>query len=194
MKKPEDKRVKRTNQALVETMFALLESNRYDDITVRDICDNARVHRATFYKHFKDKNHFFEFCISTMFEEFFPALAGEDFSLGRKEYLMRIINRVLDFLDHNSEMVKLITDATHSTTLTDAIHKALSSGICNKMAENEKKGVVFLIPIKILGEYYAGAFIALIKWWVFNDTKITKEEFSGYIDALIDQSVYSKSV
>jgi len=194
MDKTEDMRIRRTHKLLVEAMFSLLETENFDDITVREICDKAMVHRATFYKHFEDKYHFFEYCIETKLDELCPSLAGDIYSFNRKEYFMNIVGTVLNFLDANRKIVRLTIEATNSNTLIAAIHNAISIEICKKLTESEKNGIAYRLPVKILAEYYAGAFIALAKWWVLSDTKITKDELFEYVGIFIDEGVYSKTV
>src|SRR5437899_1924018 len=52
---PTDLRVRRTRKLLSEALVALLAEQPFESITVRQICDRAMVHRATFYTHFTDK-------------------------------------------------------------------------------------------------------------------------------------------
>ena len=58
-----DLRVRRTYKLLVEALTELLADKAYDKISVSDICERAMVNRATFYKHFEDKNHLLLFGI-----------------------------------------------------------------------------------------------------------------------------------
>ncbi|GAB4074245.1 fatty acid efflux pump transcriptional regulator FarR [Barrientosiimonas marina] len=50
-----DLRVIKTKNLLSTSLFHLLEENGLSSITIKMICDNALVHRTTFYKHFQDK-------------------------------------------------------------------------------------------------------------------------------------------
>ena len=52
--KETDLRVIKT-KALSSSLLQLLEQQLFQTITVNQICDNALVHRTTFYKHFYDK-------------------------------------------------------------------------------------------------------------------------------------------
>lgn len=45
--------------SLCELIF--LEKKEFDAITINDICTHAIVHRSTFYNHFADKFHLFQF-------------------------------------------------------------------------------------------------------------------------------------
>ncbi|POA00817.1 TetR/AcrR family transcriptional regulator, partial [Staphylococcus carnosus] len=52
---PTDLRVIKTKRALSDSLFKLLENTMFSSITVNMICEEALVHRTTFYKHFYDK-------------------------------------------------------------------------------------------------------------------------------------------
>ena len=39
-------------KALSQSLYELLEKHMFATISVNQICDNAMVHRTTFYKHF----------------------------------------------------------------------------------------------------------------------------------------------
>jgi len=51
----EDLRVRRTHKFLWEALMAELSERAFEEITVKDICERAMVHRTTFYKHYEDK-------------------------------------------------------------------------------------------------------------------------------------------
>lgn len=51
----EDLRIKRTQKAIRESFFSLIEEKGYERITVKDITDRAMISRNTFYLHYKDK-------------------------------------------------------------------------------------------------------------------------------------------
>lgn len=47
-----DLRVIKTKRALSQSLFTLLDKKEFSGITVNQICEDALVHRTTFYKHF----------------------------------------------------------------------------------------------------------------------------------------------
>src|SRR5215471_19824778 len=51
----EDLRVRRTHKLLWEALMAELSQRPFEEITVKEICERAMVHRSTFYKHYEDK-------------------------------------------------------------------------------------------------------------------------------------------
>src|SRR2546426_11063332 len=50
-----DLRVRRTHKLLWDALMVELSERAFEEITVKDICERAMVHRTTFYKHYEDK-------------------------------------------------------------------------------------------------------------------------------------------
>jgi AcrR family transcriptional regulator len=55
MEETQDKRVRRTQQALRSALLELMVERGYEQLSVQDILDRAAVGRATFYAHYRSK-------------------------------------------------------------------------------------------------------------------------------------------
>lgn len=51
----EDRRTRRTRQALKSAFVELILENSYDSVTILDVTNRADYNRGTFYKHFESK-------------------------------------------------------------------------------------------------------------------------------------------
>ncbi len=69
----DDRRVKRTRNALREAFVALIVERGWDGFSVQDLCERADVGRSTFYMHFADK----EEVLGAGFEELARGLRAE---------------------------------------------------------------------------------------------------------------------
>ena len=76
MEEKTDLRIRKTYKALCDAFVTILEKKRFDDLTVNELCDEAMIRRATFYKHFADKYDFFFF--------FYPPKAGSVHLTGKR--------------------------------------------------------------------------------------------------------------
>ena len=56
-----DLRVRRTYKLLSDALISLMKVKPFEKISVMDICNEAMVHRATFYTHFEDKYQLLKF-------------------------------------------------------------------------------------------------------------------------------------
>jgi len=50
-----DRRVKYTRMVLKESFINLLEKKDISQITIKEICEDADINRATFYAHYNDQ-------------------------------------------------------------------------------------------------------------------------------------------
>lgn len=51
-----NKRYKNSSEKIETTFLALILNHKYEDITISQICDNAKINRSTFYAHYDDIN------------------------------------------------------------------------------------------------------------------------------------------
>lgn len=51
----EDKRIKKTKKILKENLILLLEKKTFEQVTVKEICEESDTSRVTFYTHYNDK-------------------------------------------------------------------------------------------------------------------------------------------
>ena len=70
-----DRRKEYTKRVIRESVFKLLKKKRLSDITVKEICEDADVNRATFYRNYLDIFDLYEKIEEDLTAE---ALTGEE--------------------------------------------------------------------------------------------------------------------
>lgn len=116
-----DARVSHTQKALKEAMLSLLKEKGLRDITVKELCENANVSRATFYKYYKDATDLLEKMESAMVQEYVQSLhliSPDVRQLAEAVYNMVEKNHDLFqviFMDHHSERhFQYLIDMSHA--------------------------------------------------------------------------------
>ena len=150
----EDRRVKRTQDALVEALFTLAIEKGYEHVSVKDIVDRANVGRTTFYAHYSNKDDLLNRVLGTLFSSISDMLNLEntaDISPARAlfkhvdshEHLQRAFDFDLISAKFQREVVLIIQQ---------------------QLAKHTKTTDKRMLEMK--AEILSGGLIASLKWWL----------------------------
>lgn len=179
-----DLRIQRTQKAIVDAFYELLDEKSFGSITVIDICDRALINRGTFYTHFEDKYSLLDKCISDIMyglHEQVKRAHGEN-------DLITYYNEVMDlgicFLDNNRKRIRTIILKADSALVFDKVHEILTHNIINRLSHARPRDGKGLLPSDILAEFFAGGIISLIKWWLLDEPNYTLEDIRKQLSAI----------
>ncbi len=184
--KKEDLRIRRTYKLLFDSLLSLLAEKNFDDISVTDICHKAMIHRTTFYKHFEDKYELLKFCIKKFQSMFQETSADNNSENDLAQYYLNSVRNILLFItaesnkSHFSALLK-----NNSNSIASIFHQLIIEDLIFNMETSAEKGVKLSVPIPIVAEFYAGATISVIRWWLENDTPISVETLMSYAENLV---------
>lgn len=180
----DDLRVKRTYFLLKNALFELLSKKPFEKIKVNDICDLAMVHRTTFYIHFSDKYELLEYCIKDVEKELTEKIGNNNYS-DTKEFYINLITNLLSYINENKKFFKCILKKNSYSGVISIFMNACISYITDMLKKGEALNISYQIPISIIAQYYSGAVINTIVFWLTTNSKITEEELCNYIISLI---------
>ena len=179
VRKP-DIRVQKTYDKLFNCFFDLLKEKSYEDITVLEICERSNVHRATFYKHFIDKQDFVNFFFTRKIEELHIS-ENDDlfFSDSTKASYIDMCGRIVNFIYDNRRIIVDRNLSTNQSVFVSALESAVSDMIEKKLSKIPQG--VLLSPAPMLAHYYSGAIVSMLKWWMVEETQYSKEDIMKFI-------------
>lgn len=176
MKKPMDRRVRRTRRRLREALIALILEKGYDPITIQDITDRADLSRATFYLHYRDKDELLANSLEAMFDELVasmkvpltPNMLTAD---GQPPALL-----AFEHVQEHSALYKALLLGERGVTYV--IYREI-----NYLARIAEQHILSALPaealarapVALLAQHIAGSLFALIVWWLENDMPQTPE-------------------
>lgn len=182
--KKEDLRIRRTHKLLCNAMFELLETRCYDDISIVDICDKAMVHRATFYKHFKDKSDFMEYVARIKLREFYDNGAKIHITTDLQNAYHILVENIVTFIESNKSMLRLSINSS-TNNFIESLHKIIYEEMLDLLNILISNGEVFSTPVEIKAQFLTGGCCELLRWWIRNDNVCTKEQMIDYIEKLL---------
>ncbi len=173
-----DRRSRRTRRLIAEALIALMVEGRYDRITVQEIIDRADVGRSTFYAHYRDKED-----VLTSEGERVLALLHLDPDDTDSQQLIPSLGLFRHVQEHHHLYHALVRG--HGVDLLyETGHRYLSASV------EQRLGVLAgdrapTIPLPLLADYMAGAFLSLLRWWLEHQRPYPPEQMHAIFQQLV---------
>ena len=175
-----DRRILRTRNKLGDALVALLQEREFEQITVQDVLDRARVGRSTFYVHYRDKDDLF---LSDV-EDFFELCSG---LLSRHNASPKRLLPVQEIFTHIREMRQFYAAVVRSGKINDV--EVLGRGFfARSIEERLQRAGLKMDPVQCSAKAHAlaGSFFSLLNWWVDKGMKADPRE----MDTLFHQMAW----
>jgi AcrR family transcriptional regulator len=157
-----DRRSQRTYRLVSSAFTELLLEKPYEEILVQDILDRAGVGRTTFYAHYFDKEDVLNSMTEQMLEMFTHQLAHAT----ARQRVVPSLELFEHIYQSQHPQFRALMRGHAGEHLWEALQTALCSAIepalSTLCAENRSPP----IPLPVVSEYPASAFLTLLKWWL----------------------------
>ena len=182
-----DKRVLRTYDSLFNALLQLLSQKSFDDISISEICDSAEIHRATFYKHFSNKQDFLNACFREKLKSVSLNVSDEYYnSVSLKESFLNTFEQVITFIEENIDVFSVISQKECSYPFNIAITESICDFISSRLSKRKDLAEKLGNKIGIVSSYYAGATVGLAKWWIDHYEIVSANDIRKFIGYKID--------
>ena len=188
-----DVRIKKTHNQLLSGFLDLLSSKTFDSITVSEICEHSKVHRATFYKHFGDKYEFLTFCLKSLLSDInLSAITPDITPENIKKSCTEFIREVFGYIHKYRRIFSTVFSSNQSASFNYHLETMISSFFFDKF-----RTVLSGIPehkIELLANFYAGAVLGVIKWFVRQENEHAINDVYTFFEHRIDEiSLYYRN-
>lgn len=172
-----DIRTVRTRNMLRDALQTLLDSKSFEDISVSEICELSTVRRATFYRHFRDKNDFYEWYFQTITDQFLAELDEGRDAERLEEYTRYMHRKLIEFSLRNRSWFGRNMGKTALAGSLDMVMRQAALGIAERIeAEAKRSGIELDTTPEAVSMFYAGGMIHTLRWWLIEDQPISAEE------------------
>ena len=176
-----DKRVYKTLTKIEKSMVTLLNVKSYDDISIKDICDESGISRGTFYQHYRDKDDFLFQYQKTMMKKGKRRLTQIQFEERRQFF-----EHALNFWINEGELLLLLLRDNGAYIVHQAIKKNLQQNIevrlvpiMNTQALTNKEKYFLII-------FMSNAVFGVLQDWVQRGRQESPKEISLMIDKVFN--------
>lgn len=201
-----DIRIEKSKSELKSAMLKLLRQNAFDRITVMQICKEANITRATFYKYYEDKYELIYAIIldiraeiSNKYHEMIESKRAESDPNG---CLRELTEMLIDLCVENKTILTNL-DHDQDNSMVEFILKTAVDKFVKHIIELYSLKGHLKYPVDLTSAIFVGAAENLIIEWLTNEKEYPKQMLINMvIDALeivcekdaifVDESVYTK--
>jgi AcrR family transcriptional regulator len=180
MTKGLDRRAARTKRMLRGALTSLLHTKGYEQITVRDILDEANVGRSTFYSHCRGKEDLLRRGLRMLRSELSPSAApkhtpggGNGFTFSRK------------LLEHVAAHRRIYPSVARGRSRAVVFEELRSVALGLLRDELKDATLDPAMPRELTEELIVGTFMSLLTFWLEHDT----EYGPAQVDALFQRFI-----
>jgi len=183
-----DRRQIKTRQAIFSAFTRLLETKRYEKITVQEIIDEANIGRSTFYAHFETKDELLNVVCKELFGHIIDSAMDRTHSHGlysKEAAPQSVFCHLLQHLQENdNNILELLSCESSEIFLRyfkDSLNELIQTQVMNHHHRQQQD-----LPQDFLVNHISGSFVEMILWWLKNKKKHTPDELDRYFRAVIE--------
>lgn len=176
-----DLRVKKTKNALYNTLMELMKAKSFEEIKVSDICNAALINRSTFYAHYNDKYELLKDAIDNLKNSLIEELNKNVKTSNTKEYYLEMISILLNHIEEKRSIYQQIMLNNRNSIMVDILYDVLDHDITSKIKKTKREK----IPGEIIAKFYIGAVFNVGLIFLKNEKKYSKQEILEYLNRLI---------
>lgn len=180
----------KTNEELIQTTFlSLLKEKEISQITIREICDIAKVNRSTFYRHYEDIYALMSSIEEIIFTEFIKDFAVEDFAA--KDASSTASECISEHYISEAHLVRMICHIHKHATFYHAYLKINSEKLIDSAPANlwdkyfvsmfQSYGVTNERHMHYYFQFFKAGLIQCIKQWLEDGCPESPEELGAIL-------------
>lgn len=175
-----DLRIKRTQKAIKESFFELVDKKGFEHITVKDITDGAMISRNTFYLHYADKydllNRICDDLMRTLFFRVGKQLRKVQKQGFSAESVSSILLLAINAIEDDKEQYSALFNSSSSDKLTEKITGVIKR--CIDIVNDDAEIIISGFSL----EYTVSGIIGLIKYYSQNEIENIERDCLDFTD------------
>lgn len=177
MEKKKDLRIVKTEAALCDAFITLLSRKPFESITVQELCDAARIRRATFYTHFADIYDFFAFFVRRYQQEF----VEQSMHIQSRNFFGQMYRQTIGFLEAQQPLLRSVAKSAAFPALLDILSDTIYRHVLSHLEETSQ-GSEQDIRLETVAQFYAGGLVRTLRYWV--DHKMDESEKTQFLSEI----------
>ncbi|RMF78254.1 MAG: TetR/AcrR family transcriptional regulator [Chloroflexi bacterium] len=179
-----DRRIKRTQRLLGDSLIALMLEKGYENVTIKDITEHADVAYVTFFRHYKDKDEL----LTARLNELITELAERINELAQAEIGEAAIQIAFEHARDNQQLYRVLFSSPGTVRVREELKTIYAERLIQTCAPRAPEGSV--IPFEIAANHIAAATFELIHWWLKHDMPYSTQKMGRIYLELVERATW----
>jgi AcrR family transcriptional regulator len=132
-----DRRVKYTKMVLKESFIKLLEKKAISQISIKEICEDADINRATFYSYYSDQYDLLRNIENELLDNINAHLSELD-KVNNSEDAVLTAERIFEYLKENAKLCKLLLSERGELSFQKKVMMLVYDKIITELTNNNR--------------------------------------------------------
>lgn len=163
----DDRRVKYTRMVLKESFINLLEKKEISQISIKEICEDADINRATFYAHYSDQYDLLKKIENELLDNINTHLEKID-EVKNDMSAVLIAEKIFEYLKENAKLCKLLLSERGDFSFQKEIMMLVYDKIITELTDKHritKEDAEYVYSFTITG------CVGIVQKWLDDDMK-----------------------
>ncbi|MDD6221408.1 MAG: TetR/AcrR family transcriptional regulator [Lachnospiraceae bacterium] len=167
---------RRTKRIVQESFIRLLGEKPFHEITVRNLCEEADINRATFYRYYADLNALYDELSDDLFQHLFNDLAtrSEQISIADRSASRNLFRDALSIMKKNRLLCLNLLDKTNGPF-------ALRLRSSLEILITQKTGSRIPSEASLILDFISGGLVASTHSWLSSGCIVEKDVFADIL-------------
>jgi len=178
----QDRRIRKTQRLLKESLLELMEKKDFKNISVKDITELADLNRGTFYLHYADTYSLLQEMETEVLRDFQNMVNGYRDAF-KKASLMPVTIPIIQYIEENKKICKILFENSSSNDFVNRFHTLIlknGTAIIKEQYPNAKD-----VTLNYFLEFITYGLTGVFKQWLNTDMQQPKEEVAEFVDKVI---------
>lgn len=178
----QDRRIRRTQKLLKDSLIELMEEKEFKNISVKDITERADLNRGTFYLHYSDTYHLLQDIEEEVLLSFQEMIDCYKHGFQR-DTLLPVLNPIIDYISENSAICKILFENNASTDFLNRFHSLIHKNgleIIETMFPRAEDSIA-----DCFFEFVTYGLIGMLRQWIDTGQKLPKKRLAELADKAV---------
>lgn len=183
----QDRRIRRTQKLLKDSLIELMQEKEFKNISVKDITERADLNRGTFYLHYSDTYHLLQDIEEEVLTSFQEMIDCYKHSFQR-DTLLPVLNPVIEYISENEAICKIMFENSASTDFLNRFHSLIH--------QNGLEIIQAMFPgthgpiTDCFFEFVTYGLIGMLRQWIDSGQTLPKKQLAELADKAVMGTAY----